>query len=428
MSRPCRVEFLVFNGTNCDILHDVTNGYIRIGDQMSVRKRQWTTRSGEEKEAWVVDYVDQEGDRHIKTFDRKKDADAYAQQAGVDVRAGTHTHASKSITLAQAAADWIKAVELDGRERSTLAQYRQHAKHITDRLGSSLKLTSLTTPRISIFRDELLATMSRAMARKVLTSLKSMLSDAKRRGNVAQNVAADVSVGVDKRGKKKLQVGVDIPSPDEVKRILSKVDGRFRPLLVTATFTGLRASELRGLRWKDVDFDKRELHVRQRADRYNVVGKLKSESGERTVPLGPFVLNSLKEWKLACPNGELGLVFPTASGSVEHHSNIVRAFQPVVIAAGLTVPALDKQGAPITDANGNHPVEAKYTGLHALRHFYASWCINARQDGGLELPPKIVQARLGHASIVMTLDLYGHLFPRGDDGAELAAAEQALLA
>ena len=71
---------------------------------------------------------------------------------------------------------------------------------------------------------------------------------------------------------------------------------------------------------------------------------------------------------------------------------------------------------------------AKYTGLHALRHFYASWCINRRVDGGLELPLKVVQARLGHASIQMTADVYGHLFPRGDDGSELAAAERAFLA
>jgi integrase len=47
--------------------------------------------------------------------------------------------------------------------------------------------------------------------------------------------------------------------------------------------------------------------------------------------------------------------------------------------------------------------------------------------GGLELPPKMVQQRMGHASIVITMDVYGHLFPRGDDGAELAAAEKVLL-
>jgi integrase len=70
---------------------------------------------------------------------------------------------------------------------------------------------------------------------------------------------------------------------------------------------------------------------------------------------------------------------------------------------------------------------AKYLGLHTLRHFYASWCLNRRVDGGLELPIKNVQARLGHAAIALTADRYGHLFPSADDGTELAAAEQAIL-
>jgi integrase len=77
---------------------------------------------------------------------------------------------------------------------------------------------------------------------------------------------------------------------------------------------------------------------------------------------------------------------------------------------------------------GKPVIEAKYTGLHAFRHFYASWLINARQDRGQELPAKVVQTRLGHASIVMTFDIYGHVFPRGDDRDQLAAAEKALLA
>ena len=98
-----------------------------------------------------------------------------------------------------------------------------------------------------------------------------------------------------------------------------------------------------------------------------------------------------------------------------------------MIAAGVTVPVLDANGKPKRDEDGTPLVEAKYTGLHALRHFYASWCINRKADGGLELPAKVVQARMGHSSIMVTLDTYGHLFPSGDDGAELAAAETALL-
>jgi integrase len=379
---------------------------------MSVRKRTWTTSTGEKKEAWIVDYSDQGGERHIQTFGRKKEADEYHATVKVDVRQGVHTPQSKGITVAEAADDWISFVKLEGRERTTLIQYRQQVDlHINPRLGRE-KLAKLTTPRINAFRDDLLANMSRAMAKKVLVSLKSLLKDARRRGNVAQNVALDVSISPDKRGKAKLKAGVDIPTPDEIKRIVHAATGKARPFLLTAIFTGLRSSELRGLRWVDVDLKRAELHVRQRADRFGVIGKPKSESGDRTIPLGPLVLNTLKEWKLACPKGELGLVFPNGNGHIEDHANIVkRILWPVQIAAA------------VVNAKG----EAKYAGLHSLRHFYASWCSNRRADGGLELPMKTVQARLGHSSIMMTSDTYGHLFPRGDDGGELAEAERALL-
>jgi len=182
------------------------------------------------------------------------------------------------------------------------------------------------------------------------------------------------------------------------------VKGRWRPLLITAIFTGLRASELRGLRWSDVNLKANELHVRQRADRFNEIGAPKSAAGHRTVPFPKLVANTLMECKLACPKSELDLVFPNGAGKVESLANIINR--------GL-IPA--------------QPGGAKYTGMHALRHFYASWCINRTKDGGLGLPPKNVQERLGHASITMTLDRYGHLF-KGDDTGELDAAANALLA
>jgi integrase len=92
------------------------------------------------------------------------------------------------------------------------------------------------------------------------------------------------------------------------------------------------------------------------------------------------------------------------------------------IAAGVTIDTgkKDDEGQPI--------LKAKCPGLHSFRHFFASWCINWPKDGGLGLPAKVVQDRLGHSTIAMTLDVYGHLFPPGDDVDELAAAERALLA
>jgi len=179
-----------------------------------------------------------------------------------------------------------------------------------------------------------------------------------------------------------------------------------------------------------VNLQQGELHVHQRADRYNVMGPPKSRAGGRTVPLSPTVIQELREWKLQCPkkDGRLGLVFPNGAGNVEELVNIIsRGLIPTMLAAGIVSPVLDKQGNPKRDGEGKPVVQAKYTGMHTLRHFFASWCINRKEDAGLGLPAKVVQERLGHSSIVMTLDTYGHLFPRGDDAAELAAAERALL-
>src|SRR5262249_13959061 len=77
------------------------------GDAMSVRKRRWITSKGETKEAWIVDYVDQIGVRHIETFERKKDADEYQATVKVEVRKGTHVAPSKSPTVAEAADTWL---------------------------------------------------------------------------------------------------------------------------------------------------------------------------------------------------------------------------------------------------------------------------------------------------------------------------------
>ena len=266
------------------------------------------------------------------------------------------------------------------------------------------------------------------MVRKIRVSLSALLSDAQERGLVSRNVVRELrrsrkrgkERGGEKRQRGKLKVGVDIPTREEIKAIVEAATGRWRPFLLMAIFTGLRASELRGLRWADVDLEKREVHVRQRADRFNEFGKPKSESGSGHFRLTPIMVNTLREWKLACPKGDKGLVFPTGSGNVESHSNIVkRGLEPTLIAAGVTVERRGPDGGAIK--------RGKYAGLHAFRHFYASWCINRRNDGGLELPGKVVQERLGHSSIMMTMDVYGHLFPRGDDSAELEAVEKALI-
>jgi integrase len=372
----------------------------------SIRKRTWCNKDGEQT-AWVADYFDQNGKRHIKTFETKKAAAAWLVDAQGEVKRGVHTPESASITVAEAADIWIEKGEIENLERSTLRQYRNHVDlHIKpSRIGAE-KLARLSTPAIEAFRDDLLKKCSRPMARKVLTSVKSILSEAQRRGLVAHNAAQPVKVDVKRREQGRLAVGRDIPSKAEIQALLAQAKGRWRPLFVTAVFTGMRASELRGLIWNHVDFDRKVIHVRQRANLWGEIGAPKSVAGEREIPMSPMVVNALKEWRLACPRGSVALVFPNGNGNVENHANIAnRGFY-----------ALQTE-TEIVNADG----KPKY-GLHALRHFFASWAI---EQG---FSPKRVQALLGHSSIQMTFDVYGHLFPSlEDDHAKFAAGELAIV-
>jgi integrase len=381
---------------------------------MSVRKRTWTTPRGEQREAWVVDYSDQKGTRRLKTFARKRDADAYRAKAAIDIRAGIHIADSSSVTVSEAGQLWLQSREAAGVERTTYTGYREHLElHIMPLIGAT-KLAALTVPFVRAFEDQLRQDRSPAMVGKILVSLSSILTDALDRGLVAQNVVRHRRARQNGNGRQqhRLEVGKDIPAPAEMRAVVAGLGhGRARPLLLTAIFTGLRASELRGLRWPDVDLHRNEIHVRQRADRFGTLGAPKSKGSRRTVPLLPMVVNALREWRLACPPGASELVFPGDRDLPLAWSTLVHYWQTAQVASGVV-------------ADGS----AKYSGFHALRHFFCSWCINPKASGGLELPLKVVQARMGHAGIQITADRYGHLFPRGNDSAELQTAERAFMA
>lgn len=410
---------------------------------MSVRKRTWTTPKGEEKTAWVVDYTDTAGKRRLKTFAKKKEADAFAATASVEVRQGIHVADRETVTVEAAGSLWILSAKAAELERSSIEDYERTLRlHIVPYIGS-LKLNALNTARLRAYEDQLReAGRSASMVKRVMTTLGTLLVDAQERGLVVRNAAREMqsrrgkSVNrQEKRQKGRLKVGVDIPTREEVKDLLAVAEGRWRTLILTAVFCGLRASELRGLRWQDIDFEKRQIRVYQRADRFNDIGKPKSVSGERHVLAPPIVINALREWQLACPRRDTGkrdaegqpvkvleLVFPNGAGKVENLNNMLqRGLHPLWIKAGVTIETgeVDKNGKPVP--------APKYTGLHCLRHWFASWCINRREDGGLGLTPKIVQERMGHSTIAMTMDTYGHLFPRDDDGSELAAAADFVL-
>jgi integrase len=383
---------------------------------MSVRKRQWQAANGETKMAWVVDYFDLNGKRRNETFATKGQAVARHAQVVLEVREGTHVAHDGKETIAEAAQRWLKHLEAEGRERSTLVQYDHHLRlHILPMLGR-VKLAKLNTETIENFRAFLLAkdekgepVRSRDMAVRVWVAFKMLLKHA-RCAHSAQGVSG---ITPDHRAKRKLEIGIDVPANDEIKRLFNATAGdrperkRKRALLLLAAFCGLRASELRGLRWADVKLDEAELHVTQRADRFGKIGPPKSKSSRRTVPMSPDVVRALREWKLAQGGGEL--TFGTRKGGIEPHGNMLRSLKPVMRDAGMVT----KDGKP------------RYA-LHAFRHYFASWCISPKERGGRGLSAKIVQEWLGHSTIAMTFDTYGHLFKEVDKS-ELAASTAAIL-
>jgi hypothetical protein len=126
-----------------------------------------------------------------------------------------------------------------------MEQYRMHTRlRILPPIGTR-KLIDMTPAAVRQFEDELRSTRSAALTQKVLTSLSSIMSDAQERGLCSRNVVADLrrnQRGKDnRRSKRKLQVGVDIPTPKEVAAIIKDAKPRYRALFVAAAFTGLRA-------------------------------------------------------------------------------------------------------------------------------------------------------------------------------------------
>jgi integrase len=368
---------------------------------------------------WQASYVDGAGQRRAKLFERKGDAEAWLVETRHDVARGLHTPESVSPTVKEAGALWIKRCNEKKLEPSTIRAYEEHCDlHIYPFIGAK-KLSDLNVPAVNAFADQLReAGRSAEMIKRVVRSLGAIFKEARRRG--LANTAPTEGIELDLPDREDPRPV--IPTKAELQAIIAKAEGRWRPLVLVAIFCGLRASELRGLRWADVDFEAREINVNQRADIYHRIGRLKSKSGYRSIPCPSMVLNALREWKLTCPrrdtgkkdaNGEpvmeLGLVFPSGTGKVEALSNIVqRGFDPIQVAAGVTEtkPVLDAEGRPVMDEAGGAQrmiTVAKY-GMHALRHACASLWIEQGMN------PKRIQKLMGHSSIQMTFDRYGHLF------------------
>jgi integrase len=181
-----------------------------------------------------------------------------------------------------------------------------------------------------------------------------------------------------------------VAPPDEARRLIDAVPEPERALWATAMYAGLRRGELRALRWADVDLASGVLRVERSWDSKEGAIEAKSEAGRRTVPVTPLLRDLLDEHKLRTGGDGDDLVFGMRARHPFDPSTVRRRARAAWRRAALS---------PIT--------------LHECRHTFASLMI----DAGVN--PKALSTFMGHTSIKITFDLYGHLMP----GSEAEAAK-----
>jgi integrase len=401
-----------------------------------IRKRKWTTPSGEVRSSFAVDYSDSNGNRQRRQFKTKAEADNFRVEIEGQLKTGTYRADASKITVKDVADDFLRYCEgrMKRNERMTRRCYNLYEghihnyicpdpqRHIGERRHKKLrtleegiggiKLAQLTTRRVSEFRDRVRdAGVSVTTTRKIIGTLKLVLGFAISRDLVAVNAASGVKViGRRDEGPKKIIP----PTKEDIRRLLDVADEDFRVKLMFAAATGVRAGELHALRWHHIDFDKAMVKIETRVDSYGEEDVTKTAAGMRDVPLGVSVITALKAWKLRSKRKKPEeLVFPSKRGWYVGHDNMIkRKFNPLF-------EALAKKHEE--DPNANPPAPDRFN-WHALRHFAISCWIEAG------LKPKTVQTFAGHSSLQVTMDRYGHLFQSDDHQKAMDAIARDLFA
>lgn len=364
-------------------------------------------RRGRNKPYRVCWRDSQSNKQRNKSFRLRKEAQHFLESIGAAENLQVSADPDKIVNDALDRWLWLASTTgLGGREpveKSTHRKYVYHSDVIRSIIGQ-VRLAELDEKACEGFRETLLGQQSRKNAKKILTSLKSALNQAVADQVIPFNPAEQVHIRISKR--QKMAERVTIPDLSEIHKLTKTIDelmthenmqlrkswARYGPLFYTLLYSGLRPTEVRGLPWKSVDWKRGGLKVTQDADELGEIGLLKSGAGYRFVPLPSLVLDMLRDWKEVCPKGKDKLVFPNWEGNVESHGNITkRGWYPLCQRSGLT---------KLSDAG---KTVAKYP-LYTLRHVKVALEITSGRS------PKKIQEVMGHESIVVTMDTYGHLF------------------
>lgn len=227
---------------------------------------------------------------------------------------------------------------------------------------------------------------------KCLTLLVGIVGYAVEHGFSSRNVAADMDKLPAAEGGGQV-IEQNVLTPAELRKLLDAAADPWGVPIMFAAFTGARQAEVLGLKWSDIDWNRRTAEIR-RQWRRGAFYEPKTKSSRRTVELPDELVSALKRWRLRCPKSEHELAFPDREGAPINSSDLLRT--------GLHA-ALRRAGL-------------RRVRFHDLRHSFASNLLGAGVD------VVTVSKALGHANPHITFTVYAHAIPKERHGAGDALA------
>ena len=342
------------------------------------------------------------GKRTSSYFHTEPEATVALRRMATRAESGEVVVSARS-TLRVWVADWL--VDRAGRRRreSTVRQYGQSlTTYVLPHIGR-IKVGELTALDV----DDLLSTLaakglSASTIKGALVALSASLEDARRGRLIASNPARGAQIP--ERAKRTTEVTV--ATPDQVRKLLAKVKGGdLEPLVMLLLTSGARIGEALAMRWSDLDGNRWIISTTTTTTATGAVriGDRTKTGASRVVVLPPETMRLLRKQRKTVAAmqlhagalwQDLGLVFPSGIGTVQHSQNVRTDFRTAALATGFP------------------------GSFHALRHFAASAAL-------AQLPVAVVAKQLGHRKTSLTTDVYGHLLP--DNAASMGQLVSALV-
>lgn len=348
---------------------------------------------------WRARYRGPDGRERAKHFDRKVDAEAWVtEQESAKLRGSWRDPALGRMKFRSWSED-VEGTRVDRRASTRARDATLLRTRVLPTFGDQ-PLAAITTQDVKRWVANLSAAgLAPTTIRKCYQLAARVLDEAALEGLIAASPCQRITLPTDDRDP------LPLVTPEQVEGLAAAIDDRYRALVLTAAYTGLRWGELAGLRLPRVDFLRRRIDVAEiltEVDGVLAFGPPKTSKSRGTVSFPAFLADELGAHvgKYPDPDRDRGLVFTSEDGTPLRRSNFGRrAWAPAAVAAGI--------GAYVKPARG----KARYEGatFHSLRHACASWLIHAGAN------PLEVAEKLRHSRVTTTLATYGHLFPGTDE-------------